>query len=278
MRSEASDTDKKSTNELTDAEEKELNLEKNETISKIEQLLAHLLSNSDELQSNIPISPEALTAQTPLLPMPALTPDSAIDLAQQQTISYAELLVLYEKEKTLRIDMETTFQQKTKESSKQIENLNREMTNLASIIDDLHKQYINLQNQYQFEMDSLIKLNEDIRNELHQNEIRLKQYENETLKLKAENKQFYGEQTILTKELDEQYQMPSGMDEAIKQINILKSDKIKLILANQVTNKQLAISSENLKHLQKANLDYQRSNNMQDQMVITQSKFFFYLV
>ena len=278
MRSEASDTDKKSTNELTDAEEKELNLEKNETISKIEQLLAHLLSNSDELQSNIPISPEALTAQTPLLPMPALTPDSAIDLVQQQTISYAELLVLYEKEKTLRIDMETTFQQKTKESSKQIENLNREMTNLASIIDDLHKQYINLQNQYQFEMDSLIKLNEDIRNELHQNEIRLKQYENETLKLKAENKQFYGEQTILTKELDEQYQMPSGMDEAIKQINILKSDKIKLILANQVTNKQLAISSENLKHLQKANLDYQRSNNMQDQMVITQSKFFFYLV
>ena len=278
MRSEASDTDKKSTNELTDAEEKELNLEKNETISKIEQLLAHLLSNSDELQSNIPISPEALTAQTPLLPMPALTPDSAIDLAQQQTISYAELLVLYEKEKTLRIDMETTFQQKTKESSKQIENLNREMTNLASIIDDLHKQYINLQNQYQFEMDSLIKLNEDIRNELHQNEIRLKQYENENLKLKAENKQFYGEQTILTKELDEQYQMPSGMDEAIKQINILKSDKIKLILANQVTNKQLAISSENLKHLQKANLDYQRSNNMQDQMVITQSKFFFYLV
>ena len=248
MRSEASDTDKKSTNELTDAEEKELNLEKNETISKIEQLLAHLLSNSDELQSNIPISPEALTAQTPLLPMPALTPDSAIDLAQQQTISYAELLVLYEKEKNLRIDMETTFQQKTKESSKQIENLNREMTNLASIIDDLHKQYINLQNQYQFEMDSLIKLNEDIRNELHQNEIRLKQYENENLKLKAENKQFYGEQTILTKELDEQYQMPSGMDEAIKQINILKSDKIKLILANQVTNKQLAISSENLKH------------------------------
>ena len=273
MRSEASDSDKKSTNELTDAEEKELNLEKNETISKIEQLLTHLLSNSDELQSSIPISPEALTAQTPLLPMPLLAPDSALDPAQQQTISYAELLVLYEKEKTLRIDMETTFQQKTKESSKQIENLNREMTNLASIIDDLHKQYINLQNQYQFEMDSLIKLNEDIRNELHQNEIRLKQFENESLKLKAENKQFYGEQTILTKELDEQYQMPSGMDEAIKQINVLKSDKIKLILANQVTNKQLAISSENLKHLQKANLDYQRSNNMQDQMVITQSKF-----
>jgi hypothetical protein len=231
--------------------------------------MSQLLSNSDELPSTLPISPEALT-----LPI-ATTPESApnsnnIDLSQQ-TISYAEMLVLYEKEKTLRIDMETTFQQKAKESSKQIENLNREMTNLASIIDDLHKQYVNLQNQYQFQVDSLIKLNEDIRNELHLNEIRLKQFESENLKLKAENKQFYGELTILTKELDEQYQMPTGMEEAIRQINILKSDKIKLILANQAFNKKLAVSDENVKHLQKVNLDYQRSNNMQDQMVITQS-------
>ena len=41
--------------------------------------------------------------------------------------------------------METDFNQKSKESNKNIENLNKEMNNLATIIDDLRKQYLNMQ-------------------------------------------------------------------------------------------------------------------------------------
>ena len=40
---------------------------------------------------------------------------------------------------------EAAFNQKAKDSNKNIENLNKEMNNLATIIDDLRKQYINMQ-------------------------------------------------------------------------------------------------------------------------------------
>ena len=152
-----------------------------------------------------------------------------------------------------------------------IENLNREMSNLASIIEDLRKQYNTLQNQYQFQIDSLIKLNEEIRNDMHQIETKIEKYKSENLRLKAENKQFYGEQTILSKELDQTYQKPSNLEEAFKQLESLRAEMVKLVIANQALNKQCNLSTESIRHLKDLNLKYQRSNNLQDQIVITQS-------
>jgi hypothetical protein len=145
------------------------------------------------------------------------------------------------------------------------------MSNLASIIEDLRKQYNTLQNQYQFQIDSLIKLNEEIRNDMHQIETKIEKYKSENLRLKAENKQFYGEQTILSKELDQTYQKPSNLEEAFKQLESLRAEMVKLVIANQALNKQCNLSTESIRHLKDLNLKYQRSNNLQDQIVITQS-------
>lgn len=145
------------------------------------------------------------------------------------------------------------------------------MSNLAAIIEDLRKQYLELQNQFRHQLDTLVSLNENIRNELKTSELKNEQYKQENLKLKAENKQFYGDQSILTKELDEQYIPVNNLDEAIKQIQSQRQEIVKLILANQALNKQHSLSLETVKNLQKINMQYQRANNLQDQMVITQS-------
>lgn len=46
---------------------------------------------------------------------------------------------------------------------------------------------------------------------------------------------------------------------------------VKLVIANQALNRQHQLSLETVKHLQKANLQYQRSVNGSDQMVLLQS-------
>jgi hypothetical protein len=46
---------------------------------------------------------------------------------------------------------------------------------------------------------------------------------------------------------------------------------VKLVIANQALNRQHCLSLETIKHLQKTNIQYQRTNNAQDQMVIIQS-------
>lgn len=171
----------------------------------------------------------------------------------------------------LKLDMEINFQQKANESNKKIEDLNREMTNLASVIEEMRKQYMALQQQYKFQLDQLIKVNDELRSDIKKVEFKNEQYKQENLKLKAENKQFYGDQTILVKEIDEQYQTCSSIDEAQRQNVTLKQELVKLILAHQALNKQLSLSSETIKHLQKVNLQYQQSNNVQDHLVIAQS-------
>ena len=167
------------------------------------------------------------------------------------------MLAMYEKEKTCRIDMETNFQQKAKDSNRQIENLNRDVSNFSSVIDDLRKQFTSLQGQYQFQLDALIKVNEEIRAEMHQVESKNEQLKSENLKLKVENKQLYGEQTSIGKELDDQFKhAPSSLEEATRQINSLKSEMIKAVMVNQSLNKQLNLSSENIKHLTKVIKNY----------------------
>ena len=76
----------------------------------------------------------------------ALTPSEEPPLVSTTTNhSYAELLALYEKEKNTCLEMESSFGLKSKEANKNIENMNKEMNNLATIIDDLRKQYLNMQ-------------------------------------------------------------------------------------------------------------------------------------
>jgi chromosome segregation ATPase len=218
--------------------------EQNEIISKIEELLSFLTLNSSEFK-------ESMSTALNLTNAEQSTPPSS-SASSTTPLTYAEMLAMYEKEKTVRLDMETNFQQKAKDSVKQIENLNRDITSMSTVIDELRKQYVSLQSQYQFQLDSLIKLNEEIRVDMHQTENRNEHLKSENLKLKAENKQLYGEQTSLGKELDEQYKhVPNSLEEATRQLNNLKADMIKAVMVNQALNKQLNLSSENIKHLTK---------------------------
>lgn len=110
-----------------------LMVEKNETIVRIEELLDYLLPNTTALinndsQSNnhstdtsslnsvsftVPASEANNASATP-------TNNNAFNINQMPVYSYGELLALYEREKLLRLDVETDFQQKTKESNKQV--------------------------------------------------------------------------------------------------------------------------------------------------------------
>lgn len=145
------------------------------------------------------------------------------------------------------------------------------MTNLAIIIDDLRKQYMLVQSQYKSQLEQLIRINDEIRSDARSLEHKNEQLKLESLKLKAENKQFYGEQAAIARDLDEQYQISGNLEEMARQMAKLRSEMVKLVLGNQALSKQLALSTETVKHLQKVNADYQRSNNSQDHLVITQS-------
>jgi Rab GTPase-binding effector protein 1 len=57
----------------------------------------------------------------------------------------------------------------------------------------------------------------------------------------------------------------------MRQIGSLKADMVKAIMVNQSLNKQLNVSTENIKHLTKINTQYQSSTNSHDQRAITQS-------
>ena len=145
------------------------------------------------------------------------------------------------------------------------------MTNLASLVDELRKQFVSLQNQHKYQHDSLARLNDEIRTDLQQSEHKNESYKSEILRLKAENKQLYGEQTILMKDFDERYQPAQNLDEANRQLAHIRSEMVKQILANQNLNRQHNLSLETVKHLQKINQQYQRSNNVHDQVAIMQS-------
>lgn len=145
------------------------------------------------------------------------------------------------------------------------------MTNLAIIIDDLRRQYMLLQSQYKNQLEQLIRINDEIRADCRQLEHKGEQLKLESLKLKAENKQFYGEQAMIMRELEEQYQTSGSLEEMARAMTRLRGEMVKLVLGNQALNKQLTLSTETVKHLQKVNADYQRSTTNQDHLVITQS-------
>ncbi len=145
--------------------------EQNEIISKIEELLSFLTLNSSEFKETMSTALNLTNTDQSTPPSSSTTP-----------LTYAEMLAMYEKEKTVRLDMETNFQQKAKESVRQIEHLNRDITGMSTIIDELRKQYVSLQSQYQFQLDSLIKLNEEIRVDMHQIENRNEHLKSENLK------------------------------------------------------------------------------------------------
>ncbi len=109
-----------------------LNIQQNKTIKKIEKLIDCLVLDDFDNQS---MKSQATNQSNTI----------ASSNLSQLNLSYAELLALYEKEKNSCLELETSLTQKSKESNKNIENLNKEMNNLATIIDDLRKQYLNMQ-------------------------------------------------------------------------------------------------------------------------------------
>lgn len=109
-----------------------LNIKQNETICRIEELISTLLV--DELDE-ASVSRKSVSSSS-------LEPPVAIS---ELNYNYVELLAMYEKEKNAYAELEVGYNQKAKEANKNVENLNREMNNLAAIIDDLRKQYANMQ-------------------------------------------------------------------------------------------------------------------------------------
>lgn len=104
----------------------EEDFEKNETIAKIEELLEYLLANSatpmipDDSCSIKTTSMNGIWFAASGAANAAEATTSVTNIAQMPMYSYAELLALYEKEKNFRHDLENTFQQKSKESNKQV--------------------------------------------------------------------------------------------------------------------------------------------------------------
>ena len=128
-----------------------------------------------------------------------------------------------------------------------------------------------LASQFQYQLDSLIKMNEELRSDAQRAELKNETYKSENLRLKSENKQFYGEQVIIGKDLEEQYHPMLSVDEANRQTALLRTELCRLKIANQMLNRQHSHSLETVRHLQKTNIQFQQSNNMQDQLVIIQS-------
>jgi hypothetical protein len=98
----------------------EISIEKNEIISKIEELLNYLTSNetnpSDEKTLNLVINSYDSNNST------ATNATNTSNDTNKSLLShsFAELLAMYDREKELRIDIETNFHHKAKESNRQV--------------------------------------------------------------------------------------------------------------------------------------------------------------
>jgi hypothetical protein len=100
----------------------EISIEKNEIISKIEELLNYLTLNetnpNDEKTLNLVINSYDSNNSTT-----ATATNTSNDINKSLlSHSYAELLAMYDREKELRIDIETNFHHKAKESNRQVIN------------------------------------------------------------------------------------------------------------------------------------------------------------
>lgn len=112
-------------------EEEEEEFEKNETIAKIEELIECLLASGQPSQDDSQsMDTSAASVNGIWFTAGNNTNNNAsqsgggaletsVNIAQMPAYTYAELLALYEKEKTFRLDLEITFQQKSKDSNKQ---------------------------------------------------------------------------------------------------------------------------------------------------------------
>ena len=109
--------------------------EQGEIISKIEDLLGYLTSyyanasNDDNVSlTSITNGPSAVMDTSTIIASSEASlsqpqaPSNSVQqkIVQQFNYTYTEMLAMYEREKTLRIDMETTYNQKAKESNKHV--------------------------------------------------------------------------------------------------------------------------------------------------------------
>jgi chromosome segregation ATPase len=90
----------------------------------------------------------------------------------------------------------------------------------------------------------------------------------ENLKLKSENKQFYGEKLIMDAR---EHEIPQNLEDAQKLIKKYREENISITIGNQSLAKRLESANETIKQLQNANYQMQNANSLQDQLVITQS-------
>ncbi|RNA16501.1 rab GTPase-binding effector 1-like [Brachionus plicatilis] len=245
--------------------------EQNETILKIKELLDFLTFEQDRSTEDIK-SIDTISSNDLSIANNDIVNSNKTAGTNYASYSYVELLALYENEFKYRTEyIKSNFEIPSAESKKQIEDLNREITNLILTIEEIKKEYSDLQSQCSNQIDNLIKINQDIQNEAKQIQLKNEQYKQENYRLKVENKQFYGEQSILEREIDDQFQPCSTIEDAQRQNLILKQRLAKLLQVNQTLQKQHALSLENIKNLQKINLQYQHSNSTQENMVIAQS-------
>jgi hypothetical protein len=106
------------------------------------------------------------------------------------------------------------------------------MSNLESIIVDLRSQYVNWQAQFQIQIvglaaffknstrqelnlyhkDGLVKLNEDLQNEMVRVERKNEKLKEENLKLKSELKALNGERSIVTQDFEKEFLMPQTVE------------------------------------------------------------------
>lgn len=143
------------------------------------------------------------------------------------------------------------------------------MTNLAIIIDDLKRQYVKLQIEYKVQLEYLIEINDDIRNENKQIAFKNEQLKLENLRLKAENKQILGDLKMSIADLDTMYgQSHANPIELESNFVRLKQDMAKYLISNRALNKQLYHANETIKHLQKVNSNYRHMNSLHEYVEI----------
>jgi hypothetical protein len=100
--------------------------EQDEKITKIEELFDLLTLNSpsdDSVSANPSLTVDSSSIHSYLLQNTANSDNNNIkqlNFNQMPNYSYFELLAMYEKERNSRIDLETQYQEKAKESNKEV--------------------------------------------------------------------------------------------------------------------------------------------------------------
>jgi hypothetical protein len=106
------------------SEQDEFLYEQNETVTRIEELLGYLTTSNDTKPSEDTQSMSSTTTQSDTnstnVVAGQLQLPGQLNITQLPNHSYVELLALYDRERNIRLDLESNFKEKSKESKKQV--------------------------------------------------------------------------------------------------------------------------------------------------------------